>query len=98
MGHRGFALGPRGFLDTNMLVFPSGVWVADVIQALVHLVGIAMVGVRVPAGATKKGTWVDPCTGGAPKVQRNTTTLEDLDVNREVNTKKNTKKTPPESG
>ena len=60
-----------------------GVGVADVVKALVHLVGIAMVGVRVPAGAraTKKGRWVDPCTEGAPIVQRNTTTLEDLDVN-----------------
>ena len=54
---------------------------ADVVNALVHLVGIAMVGVRVPAGATKNGRWVDPCTEGAPIVQRNTTTLEDLNVN-----------------
>ena len=54
---------------------------ADVVKALVHLVGIAMVGVRVPAEATIKGRWVDPCTEGAPIVQINTTPLEDLDVN-----------------
>ena len=74
-------LGARGFLDINMLVWgsnaskvtqtnPTGVGVADIVKALVHHVGIATVGVRVPAAATKKGHWEDPCTEGAPIVQR----------------------------
>ena len=43
---------------------------ADVIEALVHHVGIATVWVRVQAAGTKKGHWEDPCTECAPIVQR----------------------------
>ena len=54
---------------------------ADVVKALVHRVGTATVGVRVPAAATKKGHWEDPlhrmCPNSSKKIQ---TTLEDLDV------------------
>ena len=48
----------------------KGVGVADVVKALVHHVGIATVGVRVLAAATRKGHWEDPCTESAPVVQR----------------------------
>ena len=54
---------------------------ADVVKALIHHVGIATVGVQVPAAATKKGHWEDPCTECASIVQRYKTTLEDLDIN-----------------
>ena len=40
----------------------------DVVEELVHHVGIATVGVQVPAAAMKKGHWIDPCTEGAPIV------------------------------
>ena len=65
------------FIDEPEVFIPE---YSQIVKALVHHVGTATVGVRVPAGATKKGHWVDPCTEGVPIVQRNTTTLEDLDV------------------
>ena len=52
---------------------------AVVVEALVHHVGIATVGVRVPAAGLKKGHWVDPCTVLCPNSPKNIT-LGDLDV------------------
>ena len=53
---------------------------ADVVDALVHHVGIATVWVQVQAAEMKKGHWEDPCKECAPIVQRRyKMTLEDLD-------------------
>ena len=57
-------------MEFSWQILQWGVGVANVVKALVHHVGIANVGVRVPAAGMKKGHWVDPCTECAPIVQR----------------------------
>ena len=65
---------------------------ADVVKALVHLVGIAMVGVRVPAGATIKGRWVDPCPNSPKKY--NNTGRSRCKLRSELNKRKNKNNAP----